>query len=306
MVLELMIAGKASTRGIIFKVHKSIPHESTPAKERAHREYDILGQLKSLFSKFQADDVVRSDISQECRFDVPRPLHLDEHIPAVVMDTCQGRPLVDYLKQGRFTRNEQKVNALKRILIQAGRWLKFFQDCTRENKGAIAYMDTMIEQARTDLKTAEAWALHARDAQIISKRIETLRERIDLSSLVVCGHHGDFWPGNIYVDKNRITVIDFEGFRQGLSLEDCANFIVHLELFFSYPTLRKRKIIMTSAFLKGYLHTNTHEQNLLVLCIVVKALRMLAQTHLNQDLSFFQRWRHRKVLRDVCLETDKY
>lgn len=44
--------------------------------------------------------------------------------------------------------------------------------------------------------------------------------------------HGDYWPGNIFVSDDRVTVVDFEGVRGGDPLDDVAYFLVHLELFF--------------------------------------------------------------------------
>lgn len=47
--------------------------------------------------------------------------------------------------------------------------------------------------------------------------------------------HGDFWPGNIFVAPDQVTVIDFEGVHAGDPLDDVAWFLVHLGMFFPPP-----------------------------------------------------------------------
>lgn len=94
------------------------------------------------------------------------------------------------------------------------------------------------------------------------------------------GHHGDFWPGNVYVDPDGgVQVIDFEGYREGLAWEDPAYFLVHLELFFAWPGLRGRFEKAAAAFLGGYLEGGRLDQAALSRCLAAKARQALARTH---------------------------
>ncbi|HEX7186514.1 MAG TPA: glycosyltransferase, partial [Thermoanaerobaculia bacterium] len=93
------------------------------------------------------------------------------------------------------------------------------------------------------------------------------------------GHHGDFWPGNVYVDrKGGVQVIDFEGYREGLPWEDPAYFLVHLELFFAWPGLRRRFAKASAAFLDGYLEGDRLDRAALSHCLASKARQALART----------------------------
>jgi glycosyltransferase involved in cell wall biosynthesis len=307
LILNLMVAGETSTREIVFKIHKSHAHENSPAVERARREYETLGLIERLFSRPITPETCGSSCPESLRYGVPHTLHLDENIPAVVMDACPGVPLVQYIRQGRFTHDEQKVIALNDAITRSGHWLRIFQDSTKKKDDAHAFLDAMIDQARKDLKAVEKKVIHPWDVQSIEKRIKTLIHKATPLSPVVCGHHGDFWPGNIFVDSDRVTVIDFEGFRQGLDLEDTAYFLVYLELFFYYPTLGKRGNEMVSAFLNiGYGDDQIPDQDLLELCMLAKALRVLARSQEMGKHNSFQRWRRQKVLLNICLGNNRH
>jgi glycosyltransferase involved in cell wall biosynthesis/aminoglycoside phosphotransferase (APT) family kinase protein len=63
--------------------------------------------------------------------------------------------------------------------------------------------------------------------------------------------HGDYWPGNIFVSDDAITVVDFEGARPGDPLDDVAYFLVHAEIFFP-PPFRRRFHALRERFLDAY------------------------------------------------------
>jgi Ser/Thr protein kinase RdoA (MazF antagonist) len=90
----------------------------------------------------------------------------------------------------------------------------------------------------------------------------------------VAGHHGDLWAGNLFISDRSVEVIDFEGFRDGLPLEDVAYFLSYLELLplaaFDYPRMER-------AFLGGYLEDEQLDRRALELFKVMHAIRTLAR-----------------------------
>jgi colanic acid/amylovoran biosynthesis glycosyltransferase len=72
-----------------------------------------------------------------------------------------------------------------------------------------------------------------------------------ISGLSGSAVHGDFWPGNVFVDEGRVTVIDFEGVRSGATDDDLGYFLVHLALYFP-PPLQRRFRRLRSRFLGAY------------------------------------------------------
>jgi Ser/Thr protein kinase RdoA (MazF antagonist) len=107
--------------------------------------------------------------------------------------------------------------------------------------------------------------------------------------------HGDFWPGNVYVTRDRVQVIDFEGFGEGLAAEDVAGFLVQLELFYGYPGLAAARAMLRDAFLDGYGRERVETLSY-VLCRVASALRALRRPR-GPARGPRTWWRHRAIRR---------
>lgn len=63
--------------------------------------------------------------------------------------------------------------------------------------------------------------------------------------------HGDYWPGNVFIDDGTVSVVDFEGARPGDPVDDVGYFLVHMELFFP-PPLRGRFRRLRRIFLQSH------------------------------------------------------
>ena len=180
---------------------------------------------------------------------VPRVLLYDERRATIVMERAPGESL-DRL----FARGERAP--LLAALERAGTWLREMQDATRRDSGADAVFDEVIATAKNDAR-GDARLLRALD-----RKVEAAH---------VVGHHGDFWPGNLFIDGDRVTVIDFEGFRDGLPLEDVAYFLIRVELL--ARRFRVRAAGLDEAFLRGY---GEIDRDALRLFTITKGLRTLA------------------------------
>jgi Ser/Thr protein kinase RdoA (MazF antagonist) len=91
----------------------------------------------------------------------------------------------------------------------------------------------------------------------------------------VAGHHGDYWPGNIFLDDQRVEVIDFEGYRLGLPMEDVAYFLVQLELLL--PRHPRRLAPLRDAFLDAYGDGAPRDDDALRLFTLTKTLYALSR-----------------------------
>lgn len=243
LVIEALAPGP---RDLVVKVQRSRPGESRPPVERARHEHEVLDRLHRLF---------------EPGFGVPRPLGLLED--AVVMERCHGVPLDDVIRRLRW-----EPEGLAVTLRRAGCWLRLFQERTRSDADPGPVLEALLKQARADL------AACPEAPRGLAARLEKLAGRVEGR---LAGHHGDFWPGNVFVDEKCVQVIDFEGFREGLPWEDAAYFLVHLEPFFFWPGLRSRGERAAAAFLDGWLDGGTPDRSALDLGILAKALQVLAR-----------------------------
>lgn len=256
LVIEALAPGP---RDLVVKVQKPRPGESRPPRERARHEAEVLDRLDGLFAS--------DHFPPSHGFGVPRPLGLLEDEAAVVMERCSGTPLDEIIRRARW-----ESEGLAVTVRRAGRWLRLFQDHTRSGGDAGPALEALLARASADLAACRRALRLPRN---LESRLDRLAGRIGPARLV--GHHGDFWPGNLCVDEKCVQVIDFEGFRDGLPWEDAAYFLVHLEPFFAWPGLRGRGEQAAAAFLEGWLEGDALDRSALDLCILAKALQVLAR-----------------------------
>jgi aminoglycoside phosphotransferase (APT) family kinase protein len=161
-------------------------------------------------------------------------------------------------------------------------------------------LDALLHEAAKDLERSTGSLLTESQARLVRRRLRAGEDRtsLDLSSL--CLHHGDFWPGNVFIDDDETTVIDFEGWREGLPLEDVAYFTLQLELSFPFPLLRKRGGRYSAVFLETYVGADRIDSKLYGLCRVAKALQILSlRAESSGTLSVLERLRVNLLL-DAC------
>ena len=148
-------------------------------------------------------------------------------------------------------------------------------------------LETQIIKA---IRDAEATG---QDPAILA-RLRELQMRVAPRALVACGHHGDYWPGNVFLDDARVTVIDFEGYRPGLPLEDVAYFLIELELLM--PRHARHLPALRVAFLDGY--GGIDDADALQLFTLTKTLHLISRDAGSQHPFLIAIWM-RRTLRNI-------
>ncbi|HEX8620126.1 MAG TPA: hypothetical protein VF911_21280, partial [Thermoanaerobaculia bacterium] len=117
----------------------------------------------------------------------------------------------------------------------------------------------------------------ARSHGDIEEVIHELEGRISENPVAAVGQHGDYRVDNIFIGVGRVDVTSFGAFREGLPLEDIAQFLLDLEVRFDSMLGRRRIAKLRDAFLDGY-GTKYEEldRDALRLFTITKALHMLA------------------------------
>ena len=282
---EITIADGERTRTVFAKQHRERPAPIKPAAERAAQEYRTLQWLHERLG--------------ERTLTVPRVLLFDAEAAVVLMERAPGKPLDSFFAAvagGRMT-----VEQLAAGVTRAGAWLAAMQRATRRDVDGRALlartMSAAVDNAATVASMDRGFRRHHRR---IVARMRALEERIHAEGLVVTGHHGDFWPGNIFIEEDQVTVIDWDGFRDGLPLEDIAYFFIRVEM------LRRRfRLKLPSVehwFFSGYSGGQTADVDALELFTLTKGLTTLAnQTGGNLPLP--QRLWTRRMIRNAVLRS---
>lgn len=245
-------------RSVIYKDIGPERDGSRTAAERARHEYTTFNKLH---------DVMRAT---ETKYSVPRALLLDEPRGLVLLETAGGKSLDEIIgNAGKHTRTSDLAPAVRR----AGEWLRAMQDATRTNEDGRVILASIVAAAHKDLERVAAIdKTIAAQRERIAARLDELASRIDAPR--VAGHHGDYWPGNIFISETRVVVIDFEGFQTSLPLLDAAYFLVMLELL--CRRFRHKTSDLRDAFFEGY--GEPPNENELQLFTLVKTLQMMGST----------------------------
>jgi hypothetical protein len=243
-------------RDVIVKQHREGKDTVRSVSTRARYEFDTLQSL-------------RAAMAIERGFSVPRPLLVQDE--TIVIDRAVGRALDERIREGK--RSRAGARALIPFLRRAGTWLRLMQQQTRTSDDARPLIRDVVARALTDLEAISAhdWLIR-RHRKEIADALQSLEQRVQSD---VTGHHGDYWPGNIFLDDTRVEVIDIEGYRRGLAAEDAAYFLMQLDLLF--PRYRRRLPALREAFLDGYFATAPRDENALRLFTLTKTLCVLAQ-----------------------------
>ena len=250
--------------GVIFKQHRD------DGAVRARREYETLAMLRA---------------AMPAEFTVPRPIQLDAANSAVIMERIGGTPLDRIIAAEK--RSADAVARLTEPLRRAGQWLRAMQEATRTTDHPREILTAQIVKAIHDAETIGA------DADVLA-RLRELQMRVAPRAVIACGHHGDYWPGNVFLDEQRVTVIDFEGYRTGLPLEDVAYFLIELELLL--PRHARYLPALRVAFLDGY--GEVEDADALTLFTLTKTLHLMARNPGAQHSLLIRLWM-RRTLRKI-------
>lgn len=217
---------------------------------------------------------------------VPRVLLEDRERAMMVMESAPGTPL--NLLFIAAASDRAVMPRLAAGVRGAGAWVAAMQHATRRDEDGGALLDELTRIAVEDAKKLGL----TRVVPFLESGQRSLRTR----GLAVTAHHDDYWPGNIFVDGERVTVIDFESSRDGLELEDPAFFLIRCEMLrrrfrLRFPDLARR-------FFEGYGRQPDAEE--LRFFTVTKGLRLLARGA-GEELPPPQRIWTRRTIRGIVL-----
>jgi tRNA A-37 threonylcarbamoyl transferase component Bud32 len=285
-----IVDASGAKREVVVKQQRSHNAESRTATERAQAEFHALTMLgEAMGEEF-------TETGRAVRYSVPKVLAFDKASAALILDRARGKSLEQIIREGRKGLRNPHFTALHR----AGIWLAKMQNRTQSDADGRHILSALVVLALRDLELASVVDREVRAHRAkISDLLRTLESRIAARACPLVGCHGDYWPGNIFVDDDRVDVIDFEGYREGLAFEDVAQFLVHLELYLAYPLMGNMLRRLRAAFLDSYVAFGGQaDEDALQLFTITNGLQLLARVRHPTRGAIRQYWR-RRVLRRV-------
>jgi len=149
-----------------------------------------------------------------------------------------------------FLRRHQRIKEeqVNQDLINVLNWLTFMQQNTTSGKTV-----RLNERLVATLKRARKNSMELPSSFVgfLESTAETFRQL----EIPLTGRHGDFWPGNLLIDVDRIHVIDWEIFRRDkLPFDDLFHFVITYAQ--TYPWDSWRWSPKTEGFRKAFLEHN--------------------------------------------------
>jgi glycosyltransferase involved in cell wall biosynthesis/aminoglycoside phosphotransferase (APT) family kinase protein len=263
-VAEVTLSDGVAKRDVIVRQPWS-DYEDVSPLECARHEFEVISTLTQTLG---ADEGERT--SGGTRYSVPRLLMFDEPNAALVLERADGRSLASIVEAPRRGAGD--------AVRKAGAWLRLMQNHTRVNEDGRNILTAVVFLALRDLNLAAAANRSlARAHGEIQERIRELEARVSENPVAAVGQHGDYRVDNIFIGISRVDVTSFGAFREGLPLEDIAQFLLDLEVRFASFLGRRRIAKLREAFLDGYGTTyEALDRDALNLFTITKALHMLA------------------------------
>ena len=191
------------------------------------------------------------------RFRVPVPLFHSPEDLVIVTEFMPGIQLQEKLiaRAGWFP-GQATVQDLELNCRSAGEWLREFQKATLDSAPDGLNLGRMREMIAMRLQ----WLVDDANIPIDASKRARLLAHFDseVSSLrpedrAVSSVHGDFFPGNVLVEADRVVGIDFAMCRVGSIAADPSYFMFQLETLTYKPQYRRNVIrSLQQAFLQGY------------------------------------------------------
>jgi len=181
----------------------------------ARREYDELLLLWQSFSHHSG-------------YGVARPLDYLEDGPALFMEAVSGSSL-----QAIFPRwywRSASLSVAKSACQKAGKWLALYHQIPPITLPVPLDLDRKLTDFERTWNDLAAVGFSLRACEQISGRVVSTRKRLNPESFVNVRVHGDFSIDNIWLDGDKLVVLDISGVRSNARELDIAAFLNSLLL----------------------------------------------------------------------------
>ena len=242
VMLLTVRSNKQIEEEVAVKFHRpaNSSNGTATAKGLIHAENEYRA-LRRLWPEFREPSTLR----------IPKPLAFISDQAAVVTEQCRGIRL-DHLIRYRAVPFFHDDSELEKTFEAVGMWLAKFHSVTGNGRSAEASLERLRDEFAQDLSACRTLSFEPALLDMVERHFERNHQVIRENHGVVVSEHCDFGPHNILVDGEKITLIDFEGIRDGSIYGDLSYFLCLVDLMPFYHLNRQQKVRLKNAFLRGY------------------------------------------------------
>jgi hypothetical protein len=213
------------------------------------------------------------------KYKIPEIALFDRGQGILALKECRGTLFLDYIRSQCMWRSKGNMHTISSYAKSLGLWLSHYESHTQESCAAAfeeaitADFDQYAEVLRSSWANESIWKLFLKcEAQFFE---ELRRLEYPVSTYL---SHGDFHPGNFFIEGEKVTAIDFQQGKRMLNGYDALYCELNSLLSFGLTKYRPAAMKMIrSSFLEGY-HENgdLSYRGILKPMIVVRALVYLS------------------------------
>lgn len=224
----------------MFRLKDDAPRHLAMMRERIERDFETSLRVSTALASVEGCAAVR-------------PLAcLPEHL-ALVTEEAGGETLSALLERRLSWRDPAAAADMEPVFERVGRWLNVFQACQpvggeMTTEAILAYLEVRLRRLGGFRS-----AFDDRCQQRVVEHVRSLVAQLAPQDLQERAVHGDFALGNVLVDGERVTVLDFAMASRGLRLHDLAHAWLQLDLLCAKPKFRPSAVRrLHAALLRGY------------------------------------------------------
>jgi hypothetical protein len=169
---------------------------------------------------------------------VSRPLDYYPKFNAYSMESVGDRNFKPYLlKKNSRLRSDSALSDLFSIVSGSARWLSAFHEITRSKKSVQFSHRTILDDINEDFDYFSLRKFNF--SKDLIRQLDSLMQNLALLdskfALPCAKWHWDFTPGHVYLDYNRISVIDILGIDDTPIFEDIGRFLASMMAINNFP-----------------------------------------------------------------------
>ena len=220
-------------------------------------------------------------IQEDCH--VPRPLDYFPDLHAYAMESVGTKNLREYLlKNNSRLRGDDSINELLDLVSGSANWLRAFHKITMSVKSIKfnyeAFIKSFVEEF--DYRSLSNFRFPKSTVDRLEDTIKSLSSLNGVFDMPCAKWHWDYTPGHIFIDNNKISVIDILGLDNTPIYEDIGHFLSALTsinnlpfyLFFDFKRAKDR---LCNQFINTYFHDTGYQKDEFVLLSNIYRLKYL-------------------------------
>ncbi len=222
-------------------------------------------------------------------FNVIKPVYFSKEKFILISEESKGQNLSELInKYGQLFPARKTQEELLKMLKLVGRWLRYFQTIPIEDKYEKFTLDYFLDYLEVRLNRLVSNKKLDFDAQFKKQVITFIEEQWkkgEIDKLGYCYVHADLSLSNVLIDKDSVTVLDFNENETGLIYKDLSRLYHQLALLLNKPTFGKKLIKkLQAAFLEAYGLPDAMDKPLFKIYYLIHMLN-----HLNKNSRY---WEH--------------